>query len=72
MHGMEVPSAEGLVLMASYEYKCDGDGYLITITRGMTEDEIIPYCDKCNEPMSRMYSAPPVKFNGSGFYSTGG
>lgn len=58
--------------MASYDYKCDNDSEVITITRGMTEDEIIPYCDKCNEPMSRLYSAPPVKFNGTGFYSTGG
>lgn len=58
--------------MATYEYKCDNDSSVITITRGMTEDEIIPYCDKCNEPMSRLYSAPPIKFNGSGFYSTGG
>jgi len=72
MHGMEVSSTKGLVLMASYEYKCDSDSETVTIIRGMTEEEIIPYCDKCNEPMSRLYSAPPVKFNGSGFYSTGG
>jgi predicted nucleic acid-binding Zn ribbon protein len=58
--------------VASYDYKCDNDLTVITISRGMTEDEIIPYCDKCNEPMSRLYSAPPVKFNGTGFYSTGG
>jgi len=72
MHGMEVSSAEGLVLMATYEYKCDADSSIIAITRGMTEDEIIPYCDECNEPMVRLYNAAPVKFNGSGFYSTGG
>ena len=53
--------------MASYEYKCDNDSEIVIITRGMTEDEIIPYCDVCNEPMSRLYSAPPVKFNGTGF-----
>ena len=58
--------------MASYEYKCEIDSSTITISRGMTEEEIIPYCDSCNEPMVRVYSAPPVKFNGSGFYSTGG
>lgn len=69
---MEVSRTERLVLMASYDYKCDNDSEVVTIIRGMTEDEIIPYCDKCNEPMSRLYSAPPVKFNGSGFYSTGG
>lgn len=58
--------------MATYEYKCDADDELTRITRGMTEDEIIPYCDKCNEPMRRIYTAAPVKFNGTGFYSTGG
>lgn len=72
MHGMEVPSAEGLVLMASYEYKCRADGSTQTIQRGMTDDEIVPLCAICKEPMERVYSAPPVKFNGSGFYSTGG
>lgn len=72
MYSVEVPSKERLVLMASYEYKCSADNQLVTISRGMTEDEIIPYCDTCNEPMSRVYSAPPVKFNGTGFYSTGG
>ena len=58
--------------MASYDYKCSADDFRITIHRGMTEDEIIPYCDMCNEPMQRLYSAPPVKFNAGGFYSTGG
>lgn len=58
--------------MATYEYKCNDDSEVVIVTRGMTEDEIIPYCDICNEPMSRLYSPPPVKFNGSGFYSTGG
>ena len=58
--------------MASYEYKCKADGFTLTITRGMTQEEIIPYCDNCNEPMSRIYNAAPVKFNASGFYSTGG
>jgi len=58
--------------MASYEYRCSADLTAVTISRGMTEDEIIPYCDLCNRPMGRVYSAPPVKFNGTGFYSTGG
>jgi predicted nucleic acid-binding Zn ribbon protein len=69
---MEVSPKERLVLMASYEYACKADGSTQTIQRGMTEEEIIPYCDICNDLMARVYSAPPVKFNGSGFYSTGG
>jgi predicted nucleic acid-binding Zn ribbon protein len=69
---LEASSKEGVVLVASYEYKCNNDLEVVIISRGMTEDEIIPYCDTCNEPMSRVYSPPPVKFNGTGFYSTGG
>ena len=56
--------------MATYEYICNDDGQTVKIIRGMTEKEIIPYCDSCNEPMKRVYNAPPIKFNGSGFYST--
>jgi putative FmdB family regulatory protein len=58
--------------MATYEYKCSDDDFKVSIKRGMTEEEVIPYCDKCNEPMKRIYTAAPVKFNGGGFYSTGG
>lgn len=58
--------------MATYEYKCKEDDSIVKITRGMTEKEIIPYCDQCNEPMTRIYNAAPVKFNATGFYSTGG
>ena len=58
--------------MASYEYKCDTDDCWITVYRGMTEPEVIPDCDTCSSPMKRVYTAPPVKFNGTGFYSTGG
>jgi predicted nucleic acid-binding Zn ribbon protein len=45
---------------------------MITIERGMTEDEVVPICDNCDTEMKRVYHAPPVKFNGTGFYSTGG
>lgn len=58
--------------MATYEYKCSHDDFKVSIKRGMTEAEVIPYCDKCNEPMKRIYNAAPVKFNADGFYSTGG
>jgi putative FmdB family regulatory protein len=72
MHGMEVSPKKGMVLMASYEYQCKEDASTQTIQRGMTDDEIIPLCDSCNSPMERVYSTPAIKFNGTGFYSTGG
>jgi predicted nucleic acid-binding Zn ribbon protein len=38
----------------------------------MSEAEVIPICEICKEDMKRVYYAAPVKFNGTGFYSTGG
>jgi putative FmdB family regulatory protein len=57
--------------MPTYEYKC--------ITCGTTMDMQVPAEDRdnpwechCGDPMKRTYSAPAIKFNGTGFYSTGG
>jgi predicted nucleic acid-binding Zn ribbon protein len=72
MYGMEVPQAERLVLVATYEYLCPFGNEMVTVTRGMTEEEVIPKCENCDTDMKRVFVAPPVKFNGSGFYSTGG
>jgi len=58
--------------VATYEYECSNDSERVILTRSMTDDEIIPYCDTCSDPMIRIYTAPPVKFNGTGFYSNGG
>ena len=42
-------------------YHKDYEGYIVR-------------CPKlgCNKPMDRLYSAPAIKFKGTGFYSTGG
>jgi putative FmdB family regulatory protein len=69
---MEILAKERLVLMASYDYECAGDGEIITIERGMTEPEQEYACSICGSKLKRVYTAPPVKFNGTGFYSTGG
>jgi putative FmdB family regulatory protein len=58
--------------MATYEYKCDTDNEETSIERRMSENEVVPVCSICNQEMNRVYYAAPVKFNGSGFYSTGG
>lgn len=58
--------------MATYEYECPGDEQVITITRSMTEPEGEYFCSTCGDKLRRIYNAPPVKFNASGFYSTGG
>lgn len=58
--------------MATYEYKCDVDNQEVSVQRHMSEAEVIPTCEICKEDMKRVYYAAPVKFNGTGFYSTGG
>lgn len=60
--------------MAQYDYQCctHEAGDIVTIERGMTEPEVLPICAECGKEMRRIFYAAPVKFNGSGFYSTGG
>lgn len=58
--------------MATYDYECPGDGQVITVTRSMTKPEGEYDCPVCGSTLRRVFSAPPVKFNATGFYSTGG
>ena len=58
--------------MATYEYECPGDGELVLVTRPMAEPEGEYFCETCGDKMRRVFNAPPVKFNATGFYSTGG
>lgn len=56
--------------MAKYDYKCNACGATQEIEKPMGSDWV-PVC--CNEgTMERIWVAVPVKFNGTGFYSTGG
>jgi predicted nucleic acid-binding Zn ribbon protein len=60
--------------MAVYEYKCD-EGHDTVLERGMTESEPENLqCNKesCSSLLKRVYSVPAIKFNGRGFFSTGG
>jgi predicted nucleic acid-binding Zn ribbon protein len=38
----------------------------------MTEPEGEYFCETCGDKLKRVFTAPPVKFNAGGFYSTGG
>lgn len=58
--------------MATYEYKCPNDGELLIIERSIDEKELIYTCETCDGKMERVWHSPAVKFNASGFYSTGG
>jgi putative FmdB family regulatory protein len=53
--------------MPNYDFKCETCQSIIE-----TNENIPPVCTTCLSTMIRLWSAPAVKFNGPGFYSTGG
>jgi len=53
--------------MPMYDFKCLTCN--ITIEKA---DRVLPPCPHCGDTMNRVWDAPAVKFNGPGFYSTGG
>lgn len=55
-----------------YPYKCNKCSITIELERSIHAEADAPMCTPCGEPMSRIFSVPGVKFNSSGFYSTGG
>jgi len=52
--------------MASYEYVCVNKHRQIEIRAITATDEPVT-CDKCSEEMTRVYSAPVITFNGTGW-----
>jgi putative FmdB family regulatory protein len=56
--------------MPTYDYECPGEGVVKELS--LPFDHERPACSTCGAPMERVYTAPAVKFNGTGFYSTGG
>lgn len=57
--------------MPTYEYRCNKCMSLTTLSRKVEErdDEVTCICGNVS---SRIYNTPAIRFNGSGFYSTGG
>jgi predicted nucleic acid-binding Zn ribbon protein len=53
-----------------YDYRCVVCGGEQTVERSIHAEADNPIC--CQQTMGRMYTVPAVKFNASGFYSTGG
>jgi len=53
--------------MPLYDYKCNVCTSIVE-----TNENIPTMCTTCNGTMTRIWSAPAIKFNGMGFYSTGG
>lgn len=58
--------------MPTYEYECtDEEHHRLEISRPVDERDN-EYTCPCGSSMYRIYNAPAIKFNGTGFYSTGG
>ena len=72
MPSMEVLAKERMVLMPTYEYRCDDCDTSEGHYRNVDERNEFPTCQHCTRDMRRLLQATPVKFNGTGFYSTGG
>jgi putative FmdB family regulatory protein len=53
--------------MPLYDFKCMTCNEVIE-----TSENIPPVCSTCSGTMQRIWSAPAIKFNAPGFYSTGG
>ena len=56
--------------MSSYDYKCSKCGVVYTVERSIHAEADAPLC--CLTQMERIWTVPPVKFNTTGFDSTGG
>jgi putative FmdB family regulatory protein len=55
--------------MPRYDFYCADCQRESEVTRAFDDEKEI-LCDSCLVPLRRKYSAPPVHFRGSGFYST--
>ena len=53
--------------MPTYEYKCPNCPMTITISRSVEAEEHKPGCANCAQTMTRVYDAPPIRFEGKGW-----
>lgn len=56
--------------MPTYDYECRTCKEIHEFQ--LSFDHEVPLCGTCGEAMFKVFTAVPVKFNASGFYSTGG
>lgn len=56
--------------MPSYEYDCMPCAERYVKVRSITDSDPGYNCDKCNNPLVRVYSEFGIQFNGTGFYRT--
>ena len=54
----------------SYDFRCPRCSTQIEQKRAIDSDSPAPMCGDCLVAMERVFSATPVVFKGSGFYTT--
>jgi putative FmdB family regulatory protein len=54
--------------MPSYEYRCNVCNNSLIVERSIHAESMPPFC--CSEIAVRVFDAPPVQFNATGFYSS--
>lgn len=57
--------------MPTYRYKCEND-HVYEEVRLITEEEQSFDCPECDKPLKRVFTAPPIQFNGTGWGGGGG
>ncbi|NDB58939.1 zinc ribbon domain-containing protein [bacterium] len=58
--------------MPNYDFKCMCGSTREVFIYHKDYEKYVVRCDKCYQPMERVYTVPGIKFKGPGFYSTGG
>lgn len=54
--------------MAEYDFRCEVCGKTKTVKRSMDDQlQRDPYCDGCEVPMTRIWTANPIHFKGNGW-----
>ena len=56
--------------MPVYDYRCKDNLHSYTESRSITEDQKNDECPECGSELKRVFDAPGIQFNGSGFYKT--
>ena len=54
----------------TYQFRCGRCGTQVESRREFEDDSPAPICGDCCQSMEKVYSATPIHFKGSGFYST--
>jgi putative FmdB family regulatory protein len=58
------------MIMPKYDYTCIECDYTIEVTKSFSDADTTQFCEKCGNPMNKVYGSVGVQFKGTGFYKT--